>query len=118
MTTFEIIRLIQAPLSLVYYVGMVLLALGCWKFYLLSRHRGYLTAVIGVIISLCISMFWWSSSFLFFLPLTENLMMRLYGTPILIDSLSILSMISAASVYLALAFEFFRQWKSAPIPEN
>lgn len=113
----SIFEILQSAISLLVQVAHILIAIAAWRFYGLTRRRGYLLVIGGVVISLAVGMFWWAGSMLWtILPSPPAFIMSLYSNTAVMSGLWVLDIAATGTVYLALAWEFLRQLRSTALP--
>lgn len=119
MTDFDIYQSLGSLLSLAGYIGAALLALGCWKCFVLTKRKTFLVVVIGIGLSLLTTAFWLILQLIHTVfPASQDVIFQLYDHAWLTQGLWYLAMVTNITIFSALAWEFAARLKTAPVPRT
>ncbi|MGB6222382.1 hypothetical protein [Haloferula sp.] len=116
MMDFDIYRSLGSLFTLSGYIGSALLALGCWKCFVLTKSKTFLVVVISIGLSLLTSAFWLILNLIHTVfPASQDFVYRLYDNAWLTQGLWYLATITNITIFSALAWEFTTRLKTLPV---
>jgi hypothetical protein len=105
-------QFVSGGAELLSFVGLILLAIGTWRLFLVTTRRALVISVAAIALQLLIAGFWQILIPLSnHLRLLDDLLGKLFQNDFFFESLSYVNVALNATIYLPLAYYFFLQRK-------